>query len=185
MRPHRCAGETGSQSRPHARRSPPTQPVLQSHPAHRVSPPRPGGPRDVAAGPGGPVPGRTQAKGGLPGAAYREGPCTPGGKEPPCGRGPLQAEPCAPEPLLQEAGGLDFPANIHASRGRLTQRVHASAWRNRADLPREGTPGPRAATCSDRCAEGGQSPAAGPGGHRGPRALGHTGLAQDTFFFQS
>lgn len=66
MRPHRCAGETGSQSRPHARRSPPTQPVLQSHPAHRVSPPRPGGPRDVAAGPGGPVPGRTQAKGAFP-----------------------------------------------------------------------------------------------------------------------
>lgn len=171
------------------------QATCEEEPTHTAGPPEPPGapsqptaargPQRCSCGSRRTRPRQDSGKGGLPGAAYREGPCTPGGEEPPCGRGPLQAEPCAPEPLLQEAGGLDFPANIHASRGRLTQHVHASAWRNRADLPREGTPGPRAATCSDRCAEGGQSPAAGPGGHRGPRALGHTGLAQDTFFFQS
>lgn len=38
------------------------------HPAHRARPPQPGVPRDAAAGPGGPIPGKTQAKGAFPAA---------------------------------------------------------------------------------------------------------------------
>lgn len=108
MQPRRYAGETGSQSRPHARRRPPTRPVLQSHPAHRGGPPRPGGPRDAAAGPGGPGPGRTQAKG-----AFLEQPtgkvrAPQEARSRPAGVALCRRSDVPPEPLLQEAGGLEI-----------------------------------------------------------------------------
>lgn len=172
------AGETGSQSRPHARRSPPTQPVLQSHPAHR--PTASGAPGDVAAGPEA-RPRQDSGQRAFPGVPLHRAPQYPRRRvEPPCGRAPGRRSRVPLSPFSRRPG-LGSPSYHPCVPGRLTQ--------GRPRFPPGGTvltsrvrelQRPRAATCSGPMCRGG-SPPRPDLGHRGPAFQGHTGLLK-TFF---
>lgn len=110
------------------------QATCEEAPTHTAGPPEPPraprrptaarGPQRCGCGSRRTRPRQDSGKGGLPGAAHREGPCTPGGEEPPRGRGPLQAGPsaggamCPLSPFSRRPGASK--SNIHASRDRLT-----------------------------------------------------------------
>lgn len=168
--------------------SPPTQPLVQSrHPAHRARPPQPGVPRDAAAGPGGPIPGKTQAKGAFPAAekpTVRSRPARgPGtgvalGRRAECPLRPFSTRPGAslPQPTFVRLGtGSRDTFTLPFGRTVLTSRVRE---------PQAHGP-PRALTDVVR---GSSPPRPDLGGHHEPRALSHIGLlplAQDKYFFFS